>query len=578
MGIPSYFSYIIKNYPNIIRNIGYFSNNKSFSFNHLYMDCNSIIYDAVHSIDTTNNLDIQTFENEIIEKVIVNIKEYINLIKPNTTIFIAFDGVAPFAKMEQQRTRRYRTRYMTTMDFGDSNKNSWNTSAITPGTKFMDNLSYRINYEFKNTEKNYNVKNIYVSCSDDAGEGEHKLFNHTRKCVSQNENIAIYGLDSDLIMLSLFHLKYCKDIYVFREAPEFLKSSIPITPSIKKNETNSHFSNGLVADKNNFDDDNRPEILSGRCNMRGNDTEPHFLDIRYLSNSILSEMKCKYPDDQRTYDYVFLCFFLGNDFLPHFPAMNIRTHGISCLLDFYRLYIGNYQDRFLISKTSGKIQWKNVSILINEIAKKEHELLINEYFVRHKFDKRTYTIETPKEREEAFQNLPIIFREEEKYICPDEPMWENRYYKRLLHCKKTTENMKQICNNYLEGLEWVFKYYSDGCPHWRWKYNYHYPPLFADLCKYIPHFEMDFISNKSNVANAPFTKLVQLCYVMPKSNLELLPQNICKFLINNYPELYPENYDFKWAFCRYFWEAHPILPDIPLELLEQWEIQFNMCK
>jgi 5'-3' exonuclease len=247
-------------------------------------------------------------------------------------------------------------------------------------------------------------------------------------------------------------------------------------------------------------------------------------------------------------------------------------------LDFYLLYIVNYQDWFLISKTTGKIQWKNVSILINEIAKKEHELLINEYFVRNKFDKRTYTIETPKEREEAFQNLPIIFREEEKYICPDEPMWENRYYKRLLHCKKTTENMKEISNNYLEGLEWVFKYYSDGCPHWRWKYNYHYPPLFADLCKYIPHFEMDFISKKSDTSNTPFTKLVQLCYVMPKSNLELLPQNICKFLINNYPELYPENYDFKWAFCRYFWEAHPILPDISLELLEQWEIQFTQVK
>jgi hypothetical protein len=89
---------------------------------------------------------------------------------------------------------------------------------------------------------------------------------------------------------------------------------------------------------------------------------------------------------------------------------------------------------------------------------------------------------------------------------------------------------------------------------------------------------MDFITNKSNVANAPFTKLVQLCYVMPKSNLELLPQNICKFLINNYPELYPEQYDFKWAFCRYFWEAHPILPDIQLEILEQWEIQFTQVK
>jgi hypothetical protein len=64
---------------------------------------------------------------------------------------------------------------------------------------------------------------------------------------------------------------------------------------------------------------------------------------------------------------------------------------------------------------------------------------------------------------------------------------------------------------------------------------------------------------------------------MPSSNLELLPNNICGFLKNNYPDLYPEKYDFEWAFCRYFWEAHPLLPDIPMSLLEQWEIQFNLC-
>jgi len=536
MGIPSYFSYIIKNYPNIIRNLNYFNDK---TIHHLYMDCNSIIYDAVYSIDKQNmdELNDNNLENCIINQVIDNIKMYIDIIRPSNTIFIAFDGVAPFAKMDQQRTRRYKSHFMSKNSFvkNEENKKTWNTSAITPGTEFMEKLSKRIDFEFKFTEKKYNCNSIIVSCSNEVGEGEHKLFNHLRNNQFQNDNVAVYGLDADLIMLSIFNLKYCKNIYVFREAPEFLKSSIPI------------------------------DIL-------GKDTDPYFLDIEHLSSCISNEMLCKYPDNRRIYDYVFLCFFLGNDFLPHFPAMNIRTHGIQGLLDIYRNCIGNNPTRFLID--NNKIQWRNVSIFINEAAKCEHELLLNEYFVRDKFDKRHLLETTPQEKDDIINSAPIIYRQKEKYICPQEPEWEKRYYKSLFYFDKNSENLKKVCINYLEGLEWVYKYYSDSCPNWRWKYNYHYPPLLADLCKYIPHFETDFIvPNKRS--NKPFSKMAQLSYVMPSSNLELLPNNICMFLRNNYPELYPEKYDFEWAFCRYFWEAHPLLPDIPLSLLEQWEIQFS---
>jgi 5'-3' exonuclease len=254
--------------------------------------------------------------------------------------------------------------------------------------------------------------------------------------------------------------------------------------------------------------------------------------------------------------------------------MNIRTHGIQVLMDIYRLFIGNKSDCFFISKEN-KIQWKNVGIFINEIAKREHEFLINEYFVRDKFDKRNWLDTTQKEKDEMILNIPVIYRSEEKYICPDETGWEKRYYK-VLFDNVNQDNIKEISNNYLEGLEWVFKYYTSECPNWKWKYNYNYPPLFKDLNKYIPHFEMDFIKTPSK--NFAFTPELQLSYVLPVSQLDLLPKKISNFLKTNYPELYPENYEFQWAFCRYFWESHPLLPEIPLSLLEQWDIQYRMSK
>jgi 5'-3' exonuclease len=269
---------------------------------------------------------------------------------------------------------------------------------------------------------------------------------------------------------------------------------------------------------------------------------------------------------------------MGNDFLPHFPSMNIRTHGIQVLLDIYRMYIGNKPDTYIINRDN-TIQWKHVNKLVSEIAKREHELLTIEYGLRHKLSKKRYPLSTEQDKNDYFQNVPTIYRMDEFYISPDNSQWEDRYYKTLFNCPRDKQNISNICTNYMEGLEWVFKYYSIGCPHWKWKYNYHYPPLFADLCKYVPHFHTEFIHDKTTVTSfphVPFSHFTQLSYVLPPQNHDLLPSKITDFLKKNYKHLYVDDIQFQWAFCRYFWEAHPTLPAISLELLEQWDIQYRM--
>lgn len=531
MGIPSYFSFIVKNHPRIIKK---FVSNQMV-INNLYLDCNSIIYDIVHKFDFTSFLpsDPSTISN-IISNVISKIEEYILAINPNSTVFIAFDGVAPVAKMEQQRSRRYKSAYqsrITQQIYKRTVMDPFNTTSITPGTAFMHTLNERI-YKHFGTRSIGNVRKIMVSCSDKPGEGEHKLFQHIRNKneAHLDQTTVIYGLDADLIMLSINHLPLCPHIYLFRETPEFIKS---IDSSLLPNET-------------------------------------YLLDIPELAKTITLDMNNGAPlntlqQKNRIYDYIFICFMLGNDFMPHFPAINIRTGGITKLLDAYKEVVGNTNDNFTDGVT---IYWNVFRKFIGYLKIKEETYIKTELKLRDRREKYSLPCETPDEIFAKFEATPTHERDLEKYINPYKVQWQSRYYKALLKMDPPDDaRKKQVCVNYLEGLEWTMKYYTTGCADWRWCYNYHYPPLLEDLFEHVPLFETTLIPYK--MAN-PVTPLVQLCYVLPLSSLTLLPSGLYQKMKEECAHWYQGDCEFVWAFARYFWESHCDLPDIDIDELEKY--------
>ena len=65
MGIPSYFSYIVKNHGSIIRRI----NALKDPVNNLYLDSNSIIYDIYRNVPTEGKSK-KVYEGDIIKGVI----------------------------------------------------------------------------------------------------------------------------------------------------------------------------------------------------------------------------------------------------------------------------------------------------------------------------------------------------------------------------------------------------------------------------------------------------------------------------------------------------------------------------
>lgn len=466
MGIPSYFSHIIRNYKGIIQQY-----QRQQQYTHLFMDSNSIIYDCVHKMANPS-------DQTIIDNVIVKIDQYIKKINPSNTIYIAFDGVAPFAKMKQQRNRRYKSAYINKIL---GKQDIWNTNNITPGTEFMEELSRRIVRELK--PNNYLATNFYISTPNEAGEGEHKIFEHIRRHSCINDDILIYGLDSDLFMLAIFNDRFYRNCFIFREAPEFIRD--------------------LLEDA-----------------TRDPTEDLYLIDTNMLRTGILATMGN--DDPNIIYDYVFMCFFLGNDFLPMFPALNIRTKGIERIMRTYRKVFKKGQ--YMI--TPNGIAWPMVSLFIKELAKNEEEYFREEQKTRDKFDKWSFTApKTDDEKEKYILNLPIMKREVEKYVNVFEEGWEARY--RRINNNLDAESTRQNAKEYLRGLKWVYNYYI-GQPREEWAYNGYLAPLLVDLVGIVP----DVLDDKS--VEKFKTKEFQLEYIMPKIDPKI---------------------QLKWSYKRYIWES-----------------------
>ena len=536
MGIPNFFAYIVKNHPSIIRKYS----KSLLTVDNLYLDCNSIIYDAYSKMKFDSLTESVAIS--IIKAVILKIEYYIQTIAPSKTVIIAFDGVAPVAKLEQQRSRRYKSGYQNNISralYKKEKDDPWNTTAITPGTKFMSELNAMISARFsdKDAPTLMKVDNIIVSGSNHVGEGEHKLFDYIRRNPAKHANqvTVIYGLDADLIMLSINHLPVCPQIYLFRETPQFIGS-------IDAN---------LEPDADYLLD--IPELTEAIIAHMNNNVE------------LSTEQKLSVSQRNKVYDYIFLGFFLGNDFMPHFPAINIRTGGVDKMMNAYRATIG--PDENLCDGRT--IHWNNVRKVVKFLAALEEEYIIAEHKSRNYKEGRGMPQNTPEEKFKRFDSTPIYERELEKYVNPFKPYWQSRYYKALfdIHSDTDEEQRKDIATNYLQGLEWTMKYYTSGCPDWRWRYKYNYPPLLQDLIKHVPVFGCEFVAEKPP---SPVADLVQLCYVLPRDNLNLLPPKLVKELLQKHDHWYKGDCDFVWAYCKYFWEAHVEMNEIDMDELEQF--------
>ena len=506
MGIPVYFKNIINDYKDILIQQDLFNKR----INNLFFDLNCLIHPSCQGLND---------EQEMYNNIYKNMIKIIKITNPKDLIYIAIDGVCPRSKVEQQKYRRFRS----------ANENKiWDTNAISPGTEFMNNLNIFI----KNQFKEYPIKIIF-SDSTIPGEGEHKIMNYLKNKKNNNINI-IHGLDADLIMLSMIKTNH---IYLLRERTEY--------------------------------------------NIEELDSEYVYLDINRLKKYLVQDIKKDFvylPNQNIINDYIFLCFFIGNDFIHNSPCINIRYGGLDNLLNIYNELQEDHAGLFYLIYNN-KLDLANFKKFIQKLSLKENEYLDKILYIRSKQEKKFKNLyldiynkyiqndltNIDEERLNEFNNhLPIIDRRDELKIFNKLDSWQRRYYMfQIYHHHDYNpsyddifkKNIENICENYLESFVWTSNYYFNDCISWKWFYKYHFAPSIKDFNYYLQNInDLNIIKEDKT----PLTSAEQLKLILPEKSFNLLPKNIDKYPDYYYPKSFKTNFIMK----RYYWEGHPILPEI----------------
>lgn len=380
MGVPAFYRWLVSRYPKIVLNnientSSSTSNDHDSSkpqrnpYDNLYIDMNGLIHPCSHPEDRPPPSSVQ----EIYENIGKYLERLFNAIQPQRLLFLSIDGVAPRAKMNQQRSRRYRTaqdklqrdsitKQVLDELFPDVTLppiTAWDSNVITPGTEFMTSLSDYLHHfiqdKMKNDEKWKKIK-IILSDASVCGEGEHKIMSFIRSQRNQdgydpNQHHVIHGLDADLIMLALG-----------THEPKFsILREEQLSPYEKKKEKQRL---SRAKQSANDDDGNDDEPLSTSSITSDSwiySQKLLCLRIEYLREYLSSEysdlqesLGQRYDLERIIDDIIFLCYFVGNDFLPHLPTLEIREGGIDLLLNAYKVLLPSWEDYLTSSLDNGE--------------------------------------------------------------------------------------------------------------------------------------------------------------------------------------------------------------------------------
>jgi 5'-3' exonuclease len=561
MGVPGFFAWLLKNKKKLSTN-KLIRDSIETKIKYLMLDTNCLLHPCVAHIlekyskgeitlETNKSIRMQ-LEDLIWERIRFSIDDMITRLNPEC-VYIAIDGVAPMGKILQQRQRRYKYLFDKKIKFTDKffdncydfdkeieyiTKDGLSIPSkpissieLTPGTDYMERIHISMIKYLEQLSKS-NIKCIYSSYHE-PGEGEHKILQYIKKNIDPSDTIIIYGLDADLLFLSLATGE-TYNLYVMREQQIFNNTEL------------------------DFDD---------------------YIDYNYVEIAELHKMIQKL--NINTNDFIIICYLVGNDFLPGLLTTDIKKGGMDKILTAYdtvkKIYFKTEFNTIvkidlINGKRTIKINHDFLKELMKQLAWTEKWIWTN--INRDKILDRDYNNEEEleklkhKKEENKVKNLNKFASGEIANIeCFDRIEFSSglEYYNYYLGLNELSMNgtiIKKMVKDYITGIEWCINYYLNECISWKWGYNFAIAPLISDIIKYYPK---KIILTQSNCELNPIEQLILA--IPPETYKYVISNNIIDKLKKQkrIGYMFPESFDIDINKESLYWKCQVKIPMVEYE-------------
>jgi 5'-3' exoribonuclease 1 len=524
MGIPSF-------YKHLLQTVGGLTSRTRTPPQLFALDLNCAIYHCSRKVKLPYSHDVKReWEDALIREVIGYIQKMVRHVAPTEMTYIAVDGVAPMAKIKQQRTRRFKSALTAAEESalrstitGKPVGDRWDTNAITPGTAFMERLAVAL--------RALSGSKYVVSPADEAGEGEQKIMEFLRSRPTI-QNAVVYGLDADLIILALLdHGLRGRTLDLFREETEF--------------------GGGVKTD-----------ALG--------DEQFLYLTIPHLASALYDAWH-KPGQERKEFlmDFVAAMNLLGNDFVPHGMSLKINDGGIEHVLATLK----TLKSPLVVN---GAYNTETMIQLFEMLKQNEEGWMLRG--IRRKLDARVgataakdpeaIALARLNDRpvEWAAEKCMVELRATEGYEKPRwefKPSWRETYRKEALWGSDITDVVRDYCKT----LAWTLDYYLGMPVDPSWYYAWPLPPLLADV-EHALRMTPNLLASWRQTGEF-LQPVEQLAIVLPRTSYSLLPP-----AFQTLPDRFPWAWPVQWASFslgrRFLWECEPLIPLIRPDQIREW--------